>query len=268
MFRITEVVKYLLIANVIVFLVGPDGINLIDTSPLALYYPGSENFRPWQIVTHFFMHGGFTHLFFNMFGLVMFGSAIEQRWGPKRFLMLYIVCALGAALCHTLYNWYVISGMQDAVVLFMENPSYDRFLIYFKDFGPRYMQSAEQFLDLADAIDAGKAEAVAQAGEFMGQLQTLVAGTPVVGASGAIYGVLVAFGLLYPNTELMLIFLPIPIKAKYFIPLLLIGDLFLGFSNYSWDNIAHFAHLGGALFGFLLFLYWNRQDTRWDRSRY
>lgn len=195
MFNMTGVVKNLLIINVAVFVltffISPNLLNRF-----ALFYPALPQFQPYQLVSHFFTHGGLGHIFFNMFGLVIFGSPLESLWGPKRFLIFYFVSALGAILLHFA-------------------------MIYFGVIYPY----------------------------------------PVVGASGALYGLLVAFGMKFPNTELMLLFLPIPIKAKYFIPALILIDLFLGIANVSGDPIAHFAHLGGALFGFLLVLYWSGEET-------
>jgi rhomboid-like protein len=175
------------------------------------------------------MHGGISHIFFNMFALVMFGGQLERIWGPKRFLTFYFVTALGAALIHTLVNAYQVHEITGS-------------LTPIKD-GLMTMQSTFSTAD---------AEALSQI--YLG---------PVVGASGAIYGLLLGFAMLFPNTELMLIFLPIPIKAKYFVPLLMIGELYLGANNFQWDNIAHFAHLGGALFGFIMIMIWKR-----DRSNF
>ena len=262
MLRITEVVKHLLIINVLMFIAS----ELLDFSDiLALYFPASEYFKPYQVVTHFFMHGGLTHLFFNMFALWMFGSALEVRWGPKRFLFYYLVCAFGAAVLHMLVTWYDLSQIQDAMALFKADPTYDNFWAFFNDTSLLKSANNKEILQsIGDGVLNGDRNAIAQAYQamkdyyfgnenLMGQLNI-----PVVGASGAIYGLLLAFGMKFPNTELMLIFLPIPVKAKYFIPILMVVEFFLGMNQFSWDPIAHFAHLGGALTGFLLILYWRR----------
>lgn len=197
--RMTDVVKNLLIINVLVFvvtgLINREWMNIV-----ALHHPYSDAFQPFQIITHFFAHGGIGHIFFNMFGLVMFGSALEARWGPKRFLFYYIFCALGAAAVQTAINHYN--------------------------------------------------------GDYYGGM---------LGASGALYGLLLAFAMKFPNVELMLIFLPVPIKAKYFVPILIAIDLVLGFSN-AGTGIAHFAHVGGALFGLILILIWDKSSPDY-RSR-
>jgi len=199
MFRtnLPPVVKNLLIINIIVFIVHSLSTRMgyVFTEWLALYTPDTGNFRPYQLITHMFMHAGFGHIFFNMFGLVVFGRVIESVWGSKRMFILYFVSGLGAA------------GLQ--------------LLVY--------------------------------------HLMNMTA--VMVGASGAIFGLLAAFALLFPNVELMLIFLPIPIKAKYMVPAFAIISLFLGVTNLG-GNIAHFAHLGGAIFGFFIALYWKKNQFR------
>ncbi len=252
MLRITEVAKHLLIINILMFLAG----FVFNTDLLALYYPGSENFRPFQLVTHFFMHAGFMHIFFNMFALVMFGSALETLWGPQRFLFYYFACAVGAAALHMFVDYLTISSLQAEIDAFRSAPSYDTFWAFFNDvpldrLNPEYKEVVN---NLSGAIQEGSAALVPQATNAMEQYVDFKMNRPVVGASGAIFGLLLAFGMKFPNAELMLIFFPVPVKAKYFIPILMLLELYLGVNNFSWDNIAHFAHLGGALMGLLLIL--------------
>lgn len=260
MFRMTDVVKHLLIINVLLYL-ATWGLHLVNPNILMLYYPASEFFRPYQIVTHFFMHSnGLMHIFFNMFALVMFGSALEARWGPRRFLFFYLFCAFGAAALHTFASYIEISPLQSAAAAFRSDPSTDAFWAFFNKVSLK--QFDKQFVDyinqLSALLDSGAPQAAAQASQLMGEVVQAKVNIPIVGASGAIFGLLLAFGMYFPNAELMLIFLPIPIKAKYFIPLLMLVELFFGVQHFSWDNIAHFAHLGGALAGFLLILYWRK----------
>ena len=221
MLRITDVVKHLLIINVLMyfgtmFLGEPSNeimnelVMLRETDfslwgryRLAMFSPASPYFQPYQIVTHMFMHGGTLHLFFNMFALFMFGPPIEAMWGPRRFLFYYFLTGFGALLLHI-------------IVQYIE-------LTYFG--APAYL-----------------------------------AHIPMLGASGAIFGLLLAYGMLFPNNIIQLIFPPIPIKAKYFVLILAGIDLFLGLGGFN-TGIAHFAHLGGALFGFLLIFYWRRFGT-------
>lgn len=261
MLRITGVVKHLLFINIIMFLAS----MVFNTDMLAMRFPLSDEFRPYQIATHFFMHAGFAHIFFNMFALVMFGGALEALWGPRRFLLFYFACAFGAALLHMGYSWLDFASMQRAIEAFQSNPTYNTYWAFFNDvpldaLNPGYKNAVEK---LGEAMQNDPSPALVKQG--VAQMQDyyeFIMGRPVVGASGAIYGLLLAFGMNFPNAELMLIFLPIPIKAKYFIPLLILVELYLGVNQFSWDNIAHFAHLGGALTGFLLILYWRKFGSR------
>ncbi len=245
--RITEAIKHLLIINILFFLATwLYGDQMYQW--FSLWYPENANFRWWQIVSHMFMHGGLMHLVFNMYALWAFGSPLEQRWGRNKFLFFYFSCGLGAALVHTGVNYYYVEQGLSA---------------------------------LANAgVDQEGAMELLRRGEYMKEWFTMAPGntvqnmleafnTPAVGASGAIYGVLVAFGMSYPNSELFLIFLPIPIKAKYFIPAIILMDLLSGVTGYSifGQGIAHFAHVGGALFGYLMMTYWKKKEfdnKRWD----
>ena len=252
--QITPVVKYLLIFNVILFLLG----NVVDTQVLAMYYFESPKFQPFQIVTHFFMHGSFTHILFNMVGLWLFGSLLERRWGGPRFLFYYIICALGAALLHTAVDYYSFAQVKDAIANFTADPSSNGWYVFIKNYGFVLKDGANMDLvdQMADALDAEQVGAVEQAVRYMNEDLMLQMGIPIVGASGALYGLLVAFGLLYPEQSLYLLFFPFPIKAKYLVPALILIDYLLGINPQSWDNIAHFAHLGGAITGVLLILLW------------
>ena len=262
MLRITEVVKHLLIINVLVFLAD----QIIGLENFALYYPTSPNFRPYQIVTHFFMHGGLAHLFFNMFALVMFGSALESLWGPKRFLFFYIFCAIGGAALHTAATFYEMNALENAVAVYQAAPSHEAYFTFFNEYEDlkRVLNAYgnKQFAEIALGLKDGLSGAGQASVDFVQQVSVgfnnAKAAIPVVGASGAIFGLLLGFGMLFPNVELMLIFFPVPVKAKYFIPILMAIELFLGVNQFSWDNIAHFAHLGGAFFGFLLIWYWRK----------
>ncbi len=257
MLRLTPVVKQLLIINVIVYLAS----MFLENFDLALYFPGSPSFQPYQLITHFFMHGSIGHIFFNMFALVMFGSTLEARWGPKRFLFFYFFCAIGAAALYLGYDYYSYTQMEYAIEAFRNSPNLESFNAFFDRVNPK-MLNPESIAALKDGLFEGLPPEVATqvTSEMEGILLKLQTENAAVGASGAIYGLLMAFGLIFPNVELMLIFLPIPIKAKYFIPVLMLAELFLGMNNFSWDNIAHFAHIGGALFGLLLILYWRKFD--------
>lgn len=232
--NISPVVKNLLIINVIFFLAQ----NLVPgfSEGFSLYYLYSDQFRAWQVVTHFFMHGGIGHIFFNMFALIMFGSALEKIWGAQRFLAFYFITAFGAAFLHQFVVGIQINQLQDGL---------DSSIISeIKSNGYSLLLGGQNWSD-----------------SITGELNLLY-NTPVLGASGAVFGLLAAYAYYFPNTKLMLLFPPIPIKAKYFVIGYAAIELFSGISNRAGDNIAHFAHLGGALFGIILVLIWKKDTTR------
>lgn len=246
--RLTEAVKHILIVNVLFFI----ATQLLGDQMyqwFSLWFPKNENFELWQAVTHMFMHGGFMHILFNMYALWAFGTPMEQMWGRNKFLFFYFSAGLGAALIHTLVNYYHFNNGMQAL-----------------------MDAGYQQAEVLSIISEGKYntswEAIIPGDILQNFLSAYM--TPAVGASGAIYGILVAFGMMFPNAELMLLFFPMPIKAKYFIPGLILLDLFSGLSGTSifGGSIAHFAHLGGALFGFIMVWYWKRNQfdrNRWDQ---
>jgi membrane associated rhomboid family serine protease len=228
------VVKNIIIINIIMLLgyyAARSFFGIDLNSDLGLYFPKSENFKPYQVLSHMFMHANFWHLFFNMYALYIFGLVLENVWGPKRFLIYYLVCGLGAALVH------------ESVIAF----EYSRFI---KELSPENLQLVLN--EGAAYMGQGK---VFSDPDMQG-LQLLL-NTPTVGASGAVFGILLAFGVLFPNTQLMIIFPPIPIKAKYFVFIYGAIELYLAFTQ-PGSNIAHAAHLGGMLFGFILLRYWRK----------
>ncbi|MDX9947316.1 MAG: rhomboid family intramembrane serine protease, partial [Bacteroidales bacterium] len=204
------------------------------TSVLGLYFPKSEMFKPFQILTHMFMHAGIWHLFFNMFALYMFGGILENVWGPKRFFIYYMVCGLGAALVHE-----SVIAIQYAKAVNAISP--EQLQLVLAD-GAMVLSEGKQYAD-----------------ETMKSLQ-MIMNIPTVGASGAIFGVLLAFGVLFPNTQLMLLFPPIPIKAKYFVLGYGAIELYMAVTQ-PGSNIAHAAHLGGMLFGYILIRYWRKTSN-------
>lgn len=260
MIKITDVVKHLLIINILVYIAG----LMFDTDLLALRYPGSDDFQPYQLATYFFVHANFMHIFFNMFALVMFGSALETMLGPRHFLFFYLFCAFGAAALHLAYNYFDYSHAQALIDAYKANPGYETFWAYYGDIDMKMLHPdyAKLVNEVGDSIRTPNADVVNGGINLMELLLEERKSTPIVGASGAIYGLLLAFGVFFPNAELMIIFFPIPVKAKYFIPVLMLIELFLGLNQFSWDNIAHFAHLGGALSGLLLILYWRYLASR------
>ncbi len=270
MLKLTDVVKNLLIINVLMFIAGMvlESFGPQYSNMLALHYPGAEDvFQPYQIATHFFMHANLPHIFFNMFALVMFGSVLETLWGPKKFLFYYFFCAIGAAALHMLIFHIGVVELKSLRTAFLASPELATFIGFFEEV-PSYILNYGPYKTLYNQLQAGFNEGVLVPGlvegteQLMNRCLQAKMAVPMVGASGAIFGLLLAFGMKFPNQELMLIFLPIPIKAKYFIPVLMGIELFLGVEQFEWDNIAHFAHLGGALAGFLLIIYWQRFGSR------
>ena len=240
-----DIVKQLIIINVLFFL-GSMSLGNTAYDLLALHYPQNPKFAPWQVVTHMFMHGSINHILFNMFGLWMFGGTLAQMWGRNKFLFFYLSTGLGAAALQLGINYFQISTVVEQLV-----------------------EAGYSATGLTETLQSGQYNTAWSNVISQTELSQLLTSfnMSMVGASGALYGILVAFAFLFPNTELMIIFLPIPIKAKYFVPILLCSDLFFGFSSYSLGPIAHFAHLGGAVTGFIMMLYWKKQqfnNNRWD----
>jgi membrane associated rhomboid family serine protease len=259
--QMPPVIKNLLILNIIVFLLTQIGLaagmfNLYDH--LALYYPGSEKFKPYQLVTHLFMHGDFWHIALNMFMLWMFGRVMEQVWGGNRFFIYYVVTGLGAALLHTFVNYLEINSIINAANSFVANPTPDNFAAFINDKFPEYYNQVYKQMLRMWYNEPGNVLYVQQAEQFTNELLQLKMSIPTVGASGAVFGVLLAFGMTFPNVELFLIFMPfIPIKAKYMVIGMGLLELMYGFGQ-AQSNIAHFAHLGGMIFGFILIKYWKK----------
>lgn len=237
--KLTDAIKHLIIINVIVF-IAPQLLKLDFTNMLALHFPENENFGIWQYVTHMFMHGSFPHILFNMYGLWAFGTPLEQMWGRNKFLFFYFSAGLGAGIIYTLVNYYQFNGIYEQL--------YNLGL---------------SATDIQNILTTGqyKDSLITLSSETMNKFYSLYH-TPAVGASGAIYGVLVAFGVFFKDAKLALIFLPIPIAAKYFIPIMILGDLFFGMTKYSIGNVAHFAHIGGALIGFIIAWYWKKNQFK------
>ncbi|MBL4593302.1 MAG: rhomboid family intramembrane serine protease [Flavobacteriales bacterium] len=227
------VVKNLLIINGLFYLatilLKSQGIDLAEY--LGLHYWKSEGFQPYQLVTYMFMHGGFTHVLFNMFAVFMFGKVLEGVWGQKRFLIFYMVTGIGAGLIQMLVAHIRL------MPLLADLPPEDINMIMTE--GYDLLQSGKNWVGIGGTING------------------LINGV-TVGASGAVFGILLAFGMLFPNTELMLLFPPIPIKAKWFVLGYGALELYSGFANNPNDNVAHFAHLGGMLFGFILIQMWKK----------
>ncbi len=244
--KITETVKHLIILNAILF-AATILVPTIDLGDwLALYFPKNEHFGVWQFVSHMFMHGSFMHILFNMYALWAFGSPLEQMWGKNKFLFFYFSAGIGAGLIYTAVNYFQFNNIFNELVgAGISNTEIQTLL-----------ETGRYNTDILNQISEKRLTDLYQ-----------IYNTPAVGASGAIYGVLVAFGMSFPNAKLALIFFPVPIAAKYFIPVLIAIDLFSGVTGFSLfgGGIAHFAHVGGALIGFIMMQYWKKtQFNRWN----
>lgn len=230
--RLPVVTKNILIINVLVFLacqVMPESFD----KALTGYYFQSENFRSWQIVTHMFMHGNLMHIFFNMFGVYMFGSTLEHYWGPKRFLNYYLLCGLGAFGLHQFITYIEVQQL-----------------------------SSELSSDLLRQVYLIGNEALMEGKNFTNPTAAnlnIALNIGLVGASGCLFGLLLAYGMMFPNAELFLMFLPIPIKAKWFVLGYGAIELVMALRNAPGDNVAHFAHLGGMIFGYIILKYWQKK---------
>lgn len=263
------VVKNLLIINILFFLatfaVG-SAFHIDLYQMLGLHFFTADAFRPWQLITYMFMHGDISHLFFNMFALWMFGYLLENVWGSKRFLIYYLITGIGAALIHYGVLYIEMKPMLDSIDVLLTNPSNDKFVEFFnsgkvaivsEEVQSLYIQFVKDF-NYYNTTDPQKALSVAI--EFMSEYRVGYLNAPlVVGASGSVFGILLAFGMLFPNT-LIYVFFAIPIKAKYFVMGYGALELFFGMANRAGDNVAHFAHLGGMIFGFLLIMLWKKKS--------
>lgn len=228
--NIPPVVKNLLIINVIFFLatfvLGQAHINLVQH--LSVFYFDSPMFKPWQIITYMFMHdpGTIWHILGNMFALYVFGPALEGMMGSKRFFNYYFICGIGALICNMLVQGIEVHNLIGSFTV----PEYNT---------------------ISDPLTIGKLQEIYY--------------SPTLGASGAIFGILIAFGMLFPDVELMLLFFPVPIKAKYFVTIYILFELFSGVRPTQGDSVAHFAHIGGALFGYIMIKIWglSRRDNHY-----
>ena len=268
------IIKNLIIINVLVFLAqqtfGNGGIVIGESSTqfgfisdtFALHHILSPLFKPWQLITHMFMHAGFGHLFFNMFALWMFGSVLENLWGPKRFLIFYLICGLGAAVLHIASMYYDSSGLITEFNNLKANLNPDAFVRFVNKYGypPEYTYNEANAVATELRANVNNFEVQNEALKLIASSTNMYISFPTVGASGAVFGCLAAFGIIYPNH--LIYFFP----AKYVVPFLIISELLAGFQNTPGDNVARFAHVGGAVMGLILAYFWkknNRQFKRW-----
>jgi membrane associated rhomboid family serine protease len=256
--QLPSIVKNLIIINALVFLfqyaLESRGVNVNDM--FALHYWQSPMFRWWQLFTHMFMHGSVAHIFFNMFALWMFGRILENVWGPQRFLIFYLVCGLGAALCHLGVLTFEYTRLHSAIMAYQEQPGLTAFLDLLKKFhigvNPDPLRQW--------SLDPNAPDRISESVDFLIKYYRDAINEPTIGASGAVFGLLFAFGYLFPNTLLYLYF-AVPVKAKWFVAGYALIELFSGVQNSAGDNVAHFAHLGGMLFAFIMLRLWKSRRS-------
>lgn len=264
---ITPAVKNLLIINVLVFFAanvfeGSLGIDFNKT--FGLHYYLADSFGVWQFVTFMFLHSGFSHVFFNMFAVYMFGRIIEQVCGTQKFLIYYFVTGIGSGIIQEVALYFDINPFIEAVDKLLSETTLENLQNFFYNEGAAF--SSESAVALKSFIteynslcNTDLESATSLARKFLIEYQAMFIEAHVtIGASGAVFGVLLAFGMLFPNMVIMLLFPPIPIKAKYFVMAYGLLELFQGIANFSYDNVAHWAHLGGMLFGFFLIRHWRQ----------
>ncbi|WP_026998290.1 rhomboid family intramembrane serine protease [Eisenibacter elegans] len=255
--QLTPVVRTLLILNVGVFalqiLLSFDFVKL-----LGLRYFFAETFAPYQYLSYMFVHGSLMHIFGNMFGLFIFGPLLEHVLGSRRFLMLYFITGIGAGFINSGIAHIEYNRQAEIIQVYQRNPSPEAFVQYMTQFEPHLYRHSTTIVSFANEFTDKPKDPY-----YIAESQTFIQKTfeerqniPMVGASGAVFGILVAFAMIFPNLEMMLLFLPVPIKAKYFVLFYVLLELYLGFEYAASSNVAHFAHVGGALVGFILIKIW------------
>ncbi|MGB3618791.1 MAG: rhomboid family intramembrane serine protease [Catalinimonas sp.] len=266
-FQLTPVVKNLLLINV--GLLAAEYLMVSDSSMFSslfaqwfgLRYVLADSFRPWQFLTYMFIHAGLSHIFFNMLGLFFFGPLLERFWGSKRFLIFYLATGLGAGVLYSAINFYETYSFEQEVDAYVRDPNPDDFVKLVRDHEEIFYgvsdAAIESFARYPDNADL-QVQTVRVANEALLRKENL----PMIGASGCVFGILAAFGLLFPNTKLFLLFPPIPVKAKYIVIFYGVTALFGAIRDAPGDNVAHYAHLGGMVFGWLLVMLWGRDRNR------
>jgi membrane associated rhomboid family serine protease len=231
---IPAVTKNLIIINVLLWMMTVIMSRLDLTEWLGLHYPAAKGFRFYQLITYMFMHGSLVHLFLNMFGIYMFGRVLESVWGPRRFLFYFMITGIGAGLVQLLVTHLRVLSMEGGL-------DADTIALVYEE-GGAVLKEGKNYMN-----------------DLLGKFNSLVNVT-TVGASGAVFGILLAFGMLFPNIPLYIVPFPFPVRAKYLVTGYGVIELFTGIANFSFDHVAHFAHLGGMFFGIGLILYWRKRD--------
>jgi len=256
-FQFTPVVKALLILNLVVFALGK---FVFDLTPLfGLRYVLSQNFHVFQFFTYMFLHADFGHVFFNMFALFVFGPMLEHFWGAKKFLIFYVVTGIGAGVIYSLITFYQMYELQHAISVYASNPNPDAFVIFVNKFGFNSYSFVNAF-----AQNPNDSEFISKSINIANEIFVLKSNVPLIGASGAVFGILMAYGMTFPQTELFIFPLPFPIKAWVYVTVYGIIELYSGVRATEGDNVAHFAHIGGMLFAFVMIRMWRKKGSGYD----
>jgi|CXWJ01.1.fsa_nt_gi membrane associated rhomboid family serine protease len=264
-----DVVKNILIICALAFfadMVFTSRFNFSVNNYFGLHIPASPQFYWWQFITYLFLHGSWTHIIFNMLAFWMFGNTLENLWGPKRFLIFFLVTGIGAGIIQTSIATYSYNKTFTQAQEYVNNPTPDGFFIFLKNNPGHWLLDPLQTEQLSNFKqlfykEPNNPSLISETKQLVISYSTDKINTVTVGASGAVFGILLAFGMLFPNT-IIYIYFAFPIKAKYFVVLYGLLEVYLGIQNNSSDNVAHFAHLGGMLFGFILIKIWSkRRDT-------
>ena len=258
MFHLTPAAKNILIINGIIFILSDFiGLRSYIIESFGMRYFHSENFQPYQILTYMWVHGGFGHLFGNMFSVLVFAPILERVWGSKKFLIYYLITGIGAGILYSGINYYENYSFEVKVKSYEQNPSPESFRKLVLNNSSEYYNQLYDFIDSYEQNPSNSNDNLSIA--YANDLLKVKSDVPMVGASGAVFGILLAFAMLFPNMELMLLFFPIPVKAKYVVLVYGIYELWSEINRMPGDNVAHFAHLGGMLIGYLILKYWKRK---------
>ncbi len=265
--NLSPVTKNFLIINIVIFLIQIV-LNLPLPELLGYRYIFAESFQPYQLFTYMFVHANGWHLFGNMFALFIFGPMLEQYMGSKRFLILYMVTGLGAGLLYATVNFIEVSQMESALIAFQNTPTPENLHHFinqhtggYEIYKPVYQEEIYNFVNKDFPEDPTNPAYIERARSIIGTHYQFNANMPMVGASGAVFGILMAFGLLFPNLQLMLLIPPMPVRAKYLVAFYAIYSIYALLENAPGDNIAHLAHIGGMVFAFILIKAWGLKST-------
>ena len=255
MFNMTPMVKNILIINVVLMVIG-SFLNFNLSALFGVHYIFSDGFYIFQYVTYMWLHGGLGHIFSNMFAVLIFGPMLERVWGSKRFLTFYLITGIGAGLLYGVADTIEKGNMKSSMEAYISDPNPEDFYIYVHKYKSRYDvvslgEFADQYYEQPD-----NRRYIEESVAVVSQIYDDLANIPMIGASGAVFGILLAFAMLFPNTELLLLFPPIPIKAKYLVFFYAIYELYSEINRSTGDNVAHFAHLSGMLIAYILLKYW------------